>query len=189
VVGIDRAPPDLEQESGRLQVVWRRRMLSSQGEARDFMERIGVGPRAIAVIIDSLIFVVFACCFFLALALVSGGEFEQTGGPAILLQLALGVIYYAYFIILEGTSGSTFGKRIMKLRVVKVDGSQISMGDAAIRNVLRVIDGILFYLIGAIIIWTSMDKQRLGDRVAKTIVVSTAPAGPQANQPTEEQRF
>jgi uncharacterized RDD family membrane protein YckC len=153
------------------------------------MERVGVGPRAIAVIIDSLIFVVFGCCFVLALALAGGGEFEQTGAPAILLQLALGVIYYLYFIILEGSSGSTLGKRVMKLRVVKVDGSQISMGDAAIRNVLRVVDGIMFYLVGAIIIWTSMDKQRLGDRVAKTIVVSTAPGGPPANQTTPEQRF
>jgi len=55
--------------------------------------------------------------------------------------------------------------------------------------VLRVVDGIMFYLVGAIIIWTSMDKQRLGDRVAKTIVVSTAPGGPPANQTTPEQRF
>ena len=153
------------------------------------MERIGVGPRAIAVIIDSLIFIIFGCCFLFALALAGDGEFEQTGAPAILLQLGLGFIYYAYFIVLEGTSGSTLGKRIMKLRVVKVDGSRISMGDAAIRNVLRIIDGILFYLVGAIIIWTSPDKQRLGDRVAKTIVVSTAPGGPPANQMTPEQRF
>jgi uncharacterized RDD family membrane protein YckC len=153
------------------------------------MGRIGVGPRAVAVIIDSLIFIIFGCCFVFALALAGDGEFEQTGGPAILLQLAFGVIYYAYFIILEGTSGATLGKRIMKLRVVKVDGSQISMGDAAIRNVLRIVDGILFYLVGAIIIWTSMDKQRLGDRVAKTIVVSTASGSPPANQTTPEQRF
>lgn len=153
------------------------------------MNRVGVGPRAIAVIIDSLIFFVGACCFFLVIALAQGGEFEQTGGPAVILQLLIGIVYYAYFIIMEGTSGTTLGKRIMKLRVVKVDGSPLTMGDAAIRNVLRVVDGLFLYLVGAIIIWTSMDKQRLGDRVAKTIVVSAATDVPGANMTTPEQRF
>ena len=153
------------------------------------MDRAGVGPRAIAVIIDSLIFGVFACCFFLALTLALGGEFEETGGTAIAIQFLIGLVYYGYFIIMEGTSGTTLGKRIMKLRVVKEDGSPISMGDSAIRNVLRVIDGILGYLVGAILIWTSPAKQRLGDRVAKTIVVSVAPGGPPANMTTPEQRF
>ena len=40
-----------------------------------------------------------------------------------------------------------------------------------IRFVSLLIDGIIGYLIGAILIWRSDKKQRLGDRVAKTIVV------------------
>ena len=61
---------------------------------------------------------------------------------------------------------------IVKLRVVReADGSPIGYGAAAVRTVLRIIDGIFIYLIGAILIWTSDKKQRLGDRVAHTIVV------------------
>jgi len=40
-----------------------------------------------------------------------------------------------------------------------------------IRFVSLLIDGIIGYLIGAILIWRSDKKQRLGDRVANTIVV------------------
>ncbi|HSN19544.1 MAG TPA: hypothetical protein VLS49_02630, partial [Usitatibacter sp.] len=40
------------------------------------------------------------------------------------------------------------------------------------RNVLRIVDGFLFYLVGAIAIWASKHRQRLGDMAAKTIVVS-----------------
>jgi hypothetical protein len=36
---------------------------------------------------------------------------------------------------------------------------------------IGMIDGIIGYLIGAILIWRSDKKQRLGDRVANTIVV------------------
>ena len=45
------------------------------------------------------------------------------------------------------------------------------MKQAFTRNILRVIDGLLIYLIGAILIWKSDKKQRLGDSIAKTVVV------------------
>jgi uncharacterized RDD family membrane protein YckC len=45
------------------------------------------------------------------------------------------------------------------------------MHQAFTRNILPVIDGLLAYLIGAILIWRSDKKQRLGDRIAKTVVI------------------
>jgi uncharacterized RDD family membrane protein YckC len=58
------------------------------------------------------------------------------------------------------------------LKVVKLEGAgPIDMQAAIVRNVLRLVDGFLFYLIGAIAVWASEKKQRLGDRVAGTIVV------------------
>jgi len=72
---------------------------------------------------------------------------------------------------LEATQGATLGKRILGLRVVKIDGSPIGWSESIIRNLLRIIDGLFAYLVGAILIWTSPQRQRLGDRVAKTVVV------------------
>jgi uncharacterized RDD family membrane protein YckC len=61
---------------------------------------------------------------------------------------------------------------LLGIRVATVDGSRISWGASIIRNILRIIDALpFFYLLGAILIWTSPQKQRLGDRVAKTVVV------------------
>jgi len=82
------------------------------------------------------------------------------------------VIYFLYFTLFEGHNGPTVGKMAVKIKVVKeADGSSIDYGEAAVRTILRVIDGLFAYLIGAILIWSSDKKQRLGDRVAHTVVV------------------
>ena len=76
-----------------------------------------------------------------------------------------------YFIVLEATQGATLGKMALGLRVVRTDGSPISWTESIIRNLLRIIDGLFIYLVGAIFIWTSPLKQRLGDRAARTVVI------------------
>jgi uncharacterized RDD family membrane protein YckC len=43
-----------------------------------------------------------------------------------------------------------------------------------IRNLLRIVDGFFFYLVGAIVVWVSKGRQRLGDMAAHTLVVKTA---------------
>ncbi|MFL5628504.1 MAG: RDD family protein [Ktedonobacteraceae bacterium] len=82
-----------------------------------------------------------------------------------------GVLALAYFIILEATQGATLGKMAIGLRVVKKDGLPIGWSESVIRNLLRIIDGLFFYLVGAIFVWTSPLKQRLGDRAANTVVI------------------
>jgi uncharacterized RDD family membrane protein YckC len=59
----------------------------------------------------------------------------------------------------------------MSLKVVKQDGSALDWQASIVRNVLRIIDGIFFYLVGAIVVWVSKGKQRLGDMAAHTLVV------------------
>ena len=81
------------------------------------------------------------------------------------------IIFLAYFTYLEGSKGQTIGKMVTKIKVVGEDSEMINMNQAFTRNILRVIDGLLAYLIGAILIWRSEKKQRLGDRIAKTVVI------------------
>jgi uncharacterized RDD family membrane protein YckC len=83
-------------------------------------------------------------------------------------------IFLLYFILLEGAYGQTVGKMAVKIKVVQGDGTKIDYAGAAVRNILRVIDAIQFfipYLLGAILIWTSDKKQRVGDRAVSTAVV------------------
>jgi uncharacterized RDD family membrane protein YckC len=57
------------------------------------------------------------------------------------------------------------------IRVVDEEGDQVGVSAAVIRNLLRLVDGLFLYLVGAIFAWSSPLGQRLGDRAASTIVV------------------
>lgn len=132
------------------------------------MEHIGVGLRAVAAIIDTaLLFIVGYL-----IASVTGGTsaqgFQLSGGPFFIWL----VIALAYYIVMEAQSGVTLGKRLIGLKVVKLEGgAPLDWQASIVRNVLRLVDGLFFYLVGAIVVWTSDKKQRLGDKVAGTVVV------------------
>src|SRR5688572_33021512 len=123
------------------------------------MEPVGVGRRAVAVIIDSiLLFVVgYAVAAFTGGTTASG--FNIQGAPFFLWL----VISLAYYIVLEATRGATIGKQVMGLKVVKEGGEAIDWQAAIVRNVLRIVDGLFLYLVAAIVVWISKKRQRLGD--------------------------
>jgi uncharacterized RDD family membrane protein YckC len=128
--------------------------------------------RVLAGVVDLLIVAAGA-----ALVLVAGdsltGE-RQSALGAVILGWAL-----YYFFALESGDGQTVGKKLMKLRVVRVDGSPVGMREVAVRTVLRVVDN---YLVGLIVMLATGDRrQRIGDLAARTIIVdASAPAAPAA---------
>jgi len=102
-----------------------------------------------------------------------------TLGAAYYAIAAIGIIIsLLYSILLLGHFGQTVGMMVVKIKVVKeADYSAISYSEAAIRTILLYIDEIPYfipYLLGAILIWTSDKKQRLGDRVAHTVVLKAS---------------
>jgi uncharacterized RDD family membrane protein YckC len=121
---------------------------------------VSVGPRFLALLIDAVIIGVVGSILSLLFRNAPGAA----GG-------VIGVLTLAYFIVMEATQGATLGKKALGLRVVKMDGSPISWSESVIRNLLRIIDGLFLYLVGAILVWSSPLRQRLGDRAAKTVVV------------------
>ena len=127
----------------------------------------GVGRRFLALLIDG---VIFGILFFLMAALFgnTGGGSANLSGLPFLIYL---VVLLGYYVVMESQMGGTVGKLALGIRVVNEDGSPVTLQGSLIRNLLRVVDGLFFYLVGAILIWTSPKKQRLGDRVAKTVVV------------------
>jgi uncharacterized RDD family membrane protein YckC len=91
-----------------------------------------------------------------------------SGGFAIWVVLTL-----LYFVTFETLFGASVGKLVLGLRVRHEDGSPIELGPALWRNLLRPVDCFPYfipYLLGAFFIWAGSDRQRLGDRVAGTIV-------------------
>jgi len=137
-----------------------------------------LGSRIIAGIVDYIIIgIVAAILFFAAFTpwimigrpgMMSGFGWGWFGGM-FAVQFVLWLVYFSYF---EGTSGQTIGKRVVHVKVVKEDGSKCDLGSALIRNILRIIDHLPFlYILGIILIAVTNKKQRLGDMLAKTIVV------------------
>lgn len=85
---------------------------------------------------------------------------------------------FLYFVLLEGSIGATLGKLLMGLKVVRADGGRAGMRSALVRNILRVVDGLpAVGILGAMLIASSDDRTRFGDRVARTRVVGARFSG------------
>ena len=81
--------------------------------------------------------------------------------------------------MLEGFLAKTIGKSILKLTVVQLNGEVCSLETAIKRNLLRYVDWLpILYFIGTIAVVTSKYGQRIGDRLAGTIVTRTPEKDP-----------
>jgi uncharacterized RDD family membrane protein YckC len=141
----------------------------------------GIGSRFVAILLDTLILyfsllVVLLIFVLFGSALGVRGDSEiGTGGKwfiAVLVLLVF-VLLWGYFALFEALwHGQTPGKRVMKLRVIKDSGRQITLFEALARNLVRFIDYLPgMYLTGVITMLCNKRNQRLGDMVAGTIVV------------------
>ncbi len=86
---------------------------------------------------------------------------------------------FLYYSILEGLRATTIGKSILKLTVVQRNGEVCSFEAALKRNLLRYVDWLpILYFVGTIAVMTSSDGQKIGDRLAGTIVTRTPEKDP-----------
>ena len=84
-------------------------------------------------------------------------------------------IYLAYFVVLEALWSRTLGKYIQGLVVRKLDGNRCDWTAALIRGFLRIFEVnplLLGGLPAGLAIIASERKQRIGDMLAGTVVVS-----------------
>ncbi len=158
--GYGQQPPPYGQPPGYAQQPYGQQQGYGQAYGQAQQQYAGVGVRFLAVLIDGII-----------LGVVGGLlSFVFRNAPGLGGSI-VGILAIVYFIVMEATQGATLGKMALGLRVVKMDGSPISWTESVVRNLLRIIDGLFVYLVGAIFVWTSPLKQRLGDRVAHTVVI------------------
>ncbi len=130
------------------------------------------GRRVLATIVDGIIFGII----FWVMAMLFGSTSAQggqigfsLGGVGTLFSL---VVVLAYYTLLEGYLGQTVGKMLLGIKVVREDSGEVpGIGAAAIRSVLRIVDGLLAYLVAFVTVLISAKNQRLGDMAAHTLVV------------------
>jgi len=88
----------------------------------------------------------------------------------------IGMFLIPWLLLLPGietiNDGKTFGKAFFKIKVIKPDGSKIDFASSIVRHLFDCIDFLPFGGILGLAFTTNNKKaQRLGDRVAKTMVI------------------
>jgi uncharacterized RDD family membrane protein YckC len=135
-------------------------------------EVAGIGSRFLAQFVDVIILAVIQLVITIGAGAL-GGIFNslQLFG---LVELILSFLLIAgYFLISEAAwNGQTVGKRYVRLRVVGDQGEPLTLGQAVIRNLVRVVDFLpVFYAIGIVTMFSNRRAKRLGDFAAGTLVV------------------
>lgn len=145
----------------------------------------GLGSRFVAALIDGLLQAVFTIVLSITLSAVGVLQMATDSGenPAIFLErifrfyITLAIAWMAvpllYFVLFEALwRGQTPGKRVLGLRVLRVDGRPADFVQILGRNLLRLVDMLPFaYGIGVIAILVTRHSQRLGDLVTGTAVM------------------
>ncbi|TDU39592.1 putative RDD family membrane protein YckC [Gelidibacter sediminis] len=127
----------------------------------------GAGERLLAFIIDSIIKIGYLT--ILNMTVGAFQDMDQWSQIGINTVLGLPVVFYT--LALESLmEGQTIGKRIMNIKVVKIDGYQASLADYVVRWFFRIVD-IYILGLGFFVIIFSKRSQRLGDMAAGTSVI------------------
>lgn len=93
-------------------------------------------------------------------------------GMAVLLLLMFTIEWFYPVLFEVYWRGATPGKRALGLAVVRTDGTPVGWPESLLRNFLRTVDMLpIGYATGFLSCVLSRDFQRLGDRVAGTVVV------------------
>jgi uncharacterized RDD family membrane protein YckC len=130
----------------------------------------GLGERIVARIIDIAVFIPFV----IILAIVAS-NLSQAG--IIVFAVLLGATYVFYDLLFEVFfNGQSIGKRVMKIRVISLEGSRPRFSQFLLRWLFRIVDftltGGLCALISAAV---TNNGQRVGDLVAGTALIRTSP--------------
>ena len=135
----------------------------------------GLGERVGARLIDSGIFLV---TFFIFMMFVSLTGFINSSKITVIVLVAIyGAGYVFYDLISEiFWNGQSIGKRLLKIKVISLDGAQPSIGQYFMRWIFRIVDfSLTGSLCGLICVAVSEKKQRVGDMVAGTTLIKTQP--------------
>jgi uncharacterized RDD family membrane protein YckC len=124
--------------------------------------------RIVAFIVDAtlyfIIFIIFG--IFFGVEKSDGNGFNIVGFPA----LVLFVISLFLWPLSESFSGQTIGKRLVGLKVVNESFKEIKTRQAILRFLFAYID-LGFFLVGLFVASSNKQNQRIGDLVAKTVVI------------------
>jgi uncharacterized RDD family membrane protein YckC len=141
----------------------------------------GIGSRAVAHLLDSLILLIVNGLLFVFVILVSrlysGSWLPDLADYLIAITIVLWIVLnLGYFVCSEAfMGGQTLGKRRLGMRVIQNNGQSATLLSIIIRNLFRLLDILpAFYFVGMLSMFLSSKDKRVGDMVAGTMVVIEA---------------
>jgi uncharacterized RDD family membrane protein YckC len=137
-------------------------------------EAAGIGYRILATLLDGVFIGIYiAIVFILCVSMGFNYFYESNQYMASTLLIILGLPILLYHFLSETfMNGQSLGKKILKIKVIKLDGTQPGIGSYLIRSLFRIIDIQLFNgLVALISVAASNHGQRLGDMAAGTTVI------------------
>jgi uncharacterized RDD family membrane protein YckC len=158
----------------------------SLGELDHVSEQIGASAKAgfwirLAAWIADIVCLFLATIALAVLVLVTiwfggrmGGEINDqvmalAGYSSAAIVMASGFLYFTLFV---GSRGQTPGKILFGLRIVPVNGKQMTYGRACLRSLFWIVS-LLLFSIGFLMIAFTPRKQGLHDMLARTYVIRT----------------
>lgn len=136
-------------------------------------ELAGMGSRIVAALIDVMLVGLALLLLVLILSVAAGGIGELAPFAVAGTVVAAFALFWGYPICCEiFMQGQTFGKRSLKIRVIREGGYALTPAVVIVRNLMRLVDFLPgFYFLGLVTMILNRRYKRIGDFVAATIVI------------------
>jgi uncharacterized RDD family membrane protein YckC len=139
----------------------------------------GLGSRFVATLVDTIIIFLLQVVAVVVAGLITSAISETAFADKLsawiiaIFGLIMAIFYWGYYIFFELLwNGQSPGKRWVGLRVIRANGTPITLSEALIRNLVRIVDFLpAAYGVGIVTMFIDKQSRRLGDLAAGTLVV------------------
>ena len=135
-----------------------------------FFTTATIGERMLAYLVDLVIQIAY---FIIVAFILLDNIFNNLDYSTSIALLLISLPIMFYSLVCESTmEGQTFGKKLLKIKVVKIDGYQAGFFDYFVRWIFAIVDIQMGFIPGVIAMVSTKHTQRLGDLAAGTAVIS-----------------
>lgn len=149
---------------------------------------VGFGARFIAALIDCILLLIIslpiyylfsmplALLWLLSLSFINTISLHISDVIILFLIIVLALLptlglLYGYYVFYQEKYGQTLGKKVMRIKVVTVDGKAPKKSDFLIREIIGKFLSAVILGIGYLMVIWNPKKQALHDKITKTYVV------------------
>jgi uncharacterized RDD family membrane protein YckC len=135
------------------------------------------GRRVVQYLIDSFLVGIIPALVSIPFDQGNSTVIHVVGGiVSFAVFVLIGLLYWVIFTHMQ--NGQTLGMKLLRLRVISKGGGPANMAQLAIRWICLIFDAMPYTwpftgLLGFIVILCSRDRQRIGDHLARTLVIAT----------------